>query len=145
MSRVKLTVLLVEHRDEVFARIASDLAAAGILVQRVSRGTEASRIFARSAVDLVLISSSLPDVSGWLLSKKLRMLDPDACIWIYTPRASAADISMANFVLADELIEYHGDLWRLAGEIADRLGVSLATTAESPSGGVPAMHAFALA
>ncbi|MGO8688828.1 MAG: response regulator [Thermoguttaceae bacterium] len=145
MARAKLTILLVEHRDEVFARIASDLAAGGILVQRVSRGAEASRIFARSAVDLVLVNAELPDESGWLLSKKLRMLDAEACIWIYTPRASAADVSMANFVMADELIEYHGDLWRLAGEIADRLGVSLGTTAESPSGGVPAMHAFALA
>jgi len=145
MSRAKLTVLLVEHRDEVFARIASDLAAAGILVQRVSRGMEASRIFARSAVDLVMISALLPDVSGWLLGQKLRMLDPEACIWIYTPRASAADVSMANFVMADELIEYRGDLWRLAGEIADRLGVPQEPTATAQAGGVPSMQAFALA
>jgi DNA-binding response OmpR family regulator len=140
-----MTVLLVEHRDEVFARIAADLAAAGVFVERVSRGTEASRIYARGAADLVLISATLPDISGWLLSQKLRMSDPEISIWIYTPRASADDVSMANFVMADELIEYHGDLWRLTGEIADRLALPRGPTASAAGIAVPSVQAFALA
>ena len=144
MFSEKKTILLVEHRDEVFARIGSDLAAAGILVHRVYRGTDASRILAQRAVDLVLISASLPDVSAWLLSKKLRMVNPEVAVWIYTPEATADDVSMANFVLADELIEYHGDLWRLSREIADCLGVS-AVPGRRPGRRVPSVQALALA
>jgi len=79
-------------------------------------------------VDLLMINAALPDVSGWLLSRKLRLIDPEVAIWLYTPQASADEVSMANFVMADELIEYDGNLWRLSGEIADRLG----TPAEVP-------------
>ncbi len=145
MFNEKMTILLAEHRDEVFARLASDLAATGLLVHRVCRGMEASRIYAQRAVDLVLISAALPDVSAWLLSKKLRMIDREVSIWIYTSQASSDDVSMANFVMADELIEYHGNLWRLSGEIADRLG--LPRPRRSPAGGgtVPSVRAFALA
>ena len=57
MFNEKMTILLAEHRDEVFARLASDLAATGLLVHRVCRGMEASRIYAQRAVDLVLISA----------------------------------------------------------------------------------------
>jgi DNA-binding NtrC family response regulator len=145
MFSEKMTILLVEHRDEVFARVASDLAASGLLVHRVCRGTEASRIYAQRAVDLVLISAALPDMSAWLLSKKLRMIDPEVAIWIYTSQASSDDVSMANFVMADELIEYHGNLWRLSREIADRLGVPGPARSSAGGGAVPSTQAFALA
>jgi DNA-binding NtrC family response regulator len=128
MSSDQVTVLLVEHRDEVFARLAADLVALGVRVERAGNGAEVSRTYGRGNVDLLMINAALPDVSGWLLSRKLRLIDPEVAIWLYTPQASADEVSMANFVMADELIEYDGNLWRLSGEIADRLG----TPAEVP-------------
>ena len=82
-----------------------------------------------------MVNADLPDGSGWLLGSKLRMVDPEVSIWIYTPRATSDEVSMANFVAADELIEYGGDLWRLSGEIASRLGIPREAAA-LPLGGV---------
>ena len=91
MVRAQVTILLVEYRDEVFARIAADLAATGVVVQRAGNGAEASRVHARRGVNLLLVNADLPDGSGWLLSSKLRMVDPEVSIWIYTPRATPDD------------------------------------------------------
>ncbi len=80
MVRNQVTMLLVEYRDEVFARIAADLAAAGVVVQRADSGAEASRIFAQQGAGLLLVNADLPDGSGWLVSSKLRLVNPDASI-----------------------------------------------------------------
>ena len=106
-----------------------------MVVQRAGNGAEASRIHARRGANLLLVNADLPDGSGWLLSSKLRMVDPEVSIWIYTPRALSNEVSMANFVAADELIEYGGDLWRLSGEIASRLGIPHEAAASLSGGG----------
>ena len=136
MVRDQVTILLVEFRDEVFARIAADLAATGVVVQRAGNGAEASRVHARRGISLLLVNADLPDGSGWLLGSKLRMVDPEVSIWIDTPGATSDAVSMANFIAADELIEYGGDLWRLSGEIASRLGIPREAVAAFPPGGV---------
>jgi ActR/RegA family two-component response regulator len=123
------TVLLVEPRDEVFARLAADITAAGIRVDRALSAAEASRRYALRRPHLMVAEVDLPDESAWLFAGKLRVADPGARIWIYTPWSSAVEVAMANFVGADELIEYGGDLWRLAAELLDRLGA----TADPPT------------
>jgi DNA-binding response OmpR family regulator len=118
-----LTILLVEHRDEVFARLAADLAGVGMRVDRAHSGLEAADRCRRRRPDLLMVNAWLPDESGWLVTGKLRLADPELPIWIYTPRSSSDDVAMANFIEADELIDYEGDLWRLAADVANRLGV----------------------
>jgi CheY-like chemotaxis protein len=118
-----LKILLVENRDEVYSRLAADLSRLGVRVCRAKGGTEATSRCARRRPHLLLISARLPDESGWLLTSKIRMTEPHLPIWIYAPWASPANVDMANFVAADELIDYEGDLWRLSHEIIDRLGV----------------------
>lgn len=115
------TALLVEHRCEVFARLAADLKAKGVRVERASSAAEALRRYARYPTDLLLTNVDLPDQSGWLLSGKLRVAHPAVRIWLYTPRSSPAEVGLANFVRTEELIQYGGDLWQLAEEVLDRL------------------------
>jgi DNA-binding response OmpR family regulator len=116
------TVLVVEHRDEVFARLAADLCAVGVGVKRAVSAAQALRRYARRSADLVLCHVDLPDQSSWLLTAKLRLSCPAARVWVYTPRSSAAHTALARFVQAEELIEYGGDLWRLSAELRGRLG-----------------------
>ncbi len=115
------SVLLIEPRDEVFARVAGDLQSRGLRVFRAKSAAQASRRYARHPVDLLLVPPALPDESGWLFLSKLRLTAPGAKVWVYTAQASPAEVDLANFVRADELIEYGGDLWRLAQEVLDRL------------------------
>jgi DNA-binding response OmpR family regulator len=124
------TVLFVEHRDEVFARLAADLADVGLGVRRAETAADASRLHARQPADVLMINARLPDESGWLLTRKLRMAEPELPIWIYTDHSTEADVAMANFVAADELIDYHGNVWRLTEEISHRLRGGPVATAQ---------------
>jgi len=118
------TVLLVEHRDEVFARLAGDFAAMGIWVERACSVAEAFRHFACCSPDLMIANAHMPCEGGWLLVAKLRLIRPTARIWLYSPRpswSSEYDHGLARFLEIAELIHYRGDLFLLAEEIRSRL------------------------
>lgn len=117
------TILVVECRDEVAARLVADLTAMGIRVQRAARAVEASRCCASFRADLLLVNVDLPDGSGWLLTAKLRLFAPTPHIWLYAASPSPNDRAFAKFVGADGLIDYEGDVWRLSAEIISRLPV----------------------
>ncbi|MHB1033394.1 MAG: hypothetical protein ACYC35_03285 [Pirellulales bacterium] len=115
---------MVEHRDEVFARIEADLAVWGIQVQRAGDAEEARRLYYRRPMELVLIHTDLPDETGWLFACKLRITWPAARIWVYTPRWTARELVLAEFIGVEEVIAYGGDLQRLAAEVFERLVVA---------------------
>ncbi len=110
-------VLLVEYRDEVFARLECDLAAMGVWVERASNAAEASQRFAHCPPDLMIVNVDMPDESGWLLAGKLRLVRPTARVWLYSPRSSGFDHGLAHFLGVSQLIHYEGDLLCLAEEI----------------------------
>jgi len=116
------TVLLVEYRDEVFARLADDLAATGMWVERACNTAEAFRWIAGRSPDLVIANLHMPNNSGWLLAAKLRLFQPTARIWLYAPqpRSFEYDYALARFLGVAELIHYQGDLFRLAEEVNRR-------------------------
>lgn len=118
------SVLVIEHRDEVFARIQADLAAWGIRVERATSAEEARRHSYRRPTGLILVHADLPDETGWLFACKLRLGRPAARIWVYTPRRTAKELVLAEFIGVEETIAYGGDLLRLAAEILDRLVTS---------------------
>lgn len=122
--RTLSTVLVVEHRDEVFARIQADLAAWGIRVERATGAEEARRHYCRRPTGLILVHADLPDETGWLFACKLRLGRPAARIWVYTPRRTTKELVLAEFIGVEETIAYGGDLLRLAAEIVDRLVTS---------------------
>lgn len=114
-------VLLVEHRDEVFARLAADLASIPLQVARALNASAASRRFARNPSDLMIANVDLPDESGWLLACKTRLVFPTARIWLYTAHPSALDRNRARYLGVARLIHYGGDLLRLGGKVLNRL------------------------
>lgn len=113
--------LLVEHRDEVFARLAADLASIQLRVARALNASAASRRFAANPSDLMIANVDLPDESGWLLACKTRLVFPTARIWLYTAHPSALDRARARYLGVARLIHYGGDLLRLGGKVLKRL------------------------
>lgn len=114
-------VLLVEHRDEVFARLATDLAQGGLRVIRAAGVSDVLPAYARYPPGLVVSSLDLPARRGWAAVDKLRLVDRDVCVWGYKARVSARDVALAKLLDAEELCEYRGDVWRLSEVILDCL------------------------
>lgn len=116
-------ILLVEYRDEVFARLAADLAEVGLQVERAVCMAGALKAHVRLPADLLLVNVDLPDGSGWLLSAKLRLVSATPHIWLYAPRPLPDAVAMAEYVGADGLLAYDGDLYRLSASIVSRVSV----------------------
>jgi CheY-like chemotaxis protein len=116
-------ILLVEYRDEVFARLAADLTDVGLRVERAVCMASALKAHVRLPADLLLVNVDLPDGSGWLLSAKLRRVSITPHIWLYTPWPLPDAVAMAEYVGADGLIAYDGDLCRLSAGIVSRVSV----------------------
>lgn len=115
------TVLLVESRDDVFERLASDLAAARVRVVRARCSNEAIRRYLRAPAHLLVVNGDQPGESAWLLAAKLHLTHPAARIWAYKCQSLPLDMMAVRFLDVDELIEYGGDLSRLTDEILHRL------------------------
>lgn len=109
--------LLVEHRDEVFARLATDMAESGMRVVRARSATEALKLCGVYVVDLVVANVDLPDQRGWLLAGKLRLVDQQIPVWLYQPKSTSYDEGIADFLRLDQLVGYGGDLLVLSETI----------------------------
>jgi DNA-binding response OmpR family regulator len=114
-------ILLVEFRDELFARVAGDLKNNGYLAIRAVDTADVLKLYSRHEPMLVVCNRDLPDASGWLTAVKLKMLDPGARIWIYAARFSIFDRGWAKHTGIQHLIEYAGDIFDLSSIIADCL------------------------
>lgn len=111
------SVLLVEHRDEIAARLIDDLQEAGLTVRRATSGAGVAECDRHRAPDLLLTSSLLPDESGWLVAAKFRLRFRDPEIWLYSPWRPPRTGAFAEFVGVDRSIYYGGDLWRLSEDV----------------------------
>lgn len=81
-----------------------------------------------------MVHSDLPDETGWLFACKLRIAWPSARLWVYTPRWTAKELVLADFIGAEDVIAYGGDLQRLAAEVFERLVVSSYSISRQTSG-----------
>lgn len=139
------TVVLVERRDDVFDRLASDLAATQVRIVRASCSIAARRRYLQTQASLLLVNADQPGESTWLLAAKLRLTHPAVRIWAYKCKSSRSDIVAARFLKVDELIEHLGDLSRLSREILHRFraakGSSFSTSGRA--GQTPLMDAVA--
>ncbi len=116
-------ILLVEYRDEVFARLAADLTKVGLRVERAVCAASVARACVDFPADLLVVNVDLPDGSGWLLTAKLRLSSAASRIWLYAPWPLPDAVAMAEYVGADGLIAYDGDLYRLSAAILSRVSV----------------------
>ena len=115
------TALLVEHRDEVFARIATDMAESGLCVVRAKSATEALKLCGVYEPALVVANIDLPEQSGWLLAGKLRFVDQRIRVWLYQSETTSYDEGMADYLRVDQLVEYGGDLLGLSETIIEQM------------------------
>ncbi len=112
-------ILIAEHRDEVFARLAHDLGAIGCIVFRATQAEEVPLVYAFSEASLAICNFDLPDASGWLTATKLTMFHASAQVWLYAPHQSACDESWARLSGVERLLYYGGDLFRLAEQVKE--------------------------
>jgi len=115
----QLTVLLVEPRDEVFARIATDLAEFGMRVVRAKSATEALQLVERLKPVLLVGNVDLPGQSGWLMTAKLRLFDRRIRVWLYRHQPSNYGQEIARFLDIRALLTHHGDLLGLSDTVID--------------------------
>lgn len=116
-SKEPAVVLLVEHRDEVFARIRADLVEIGLRVVRADSAAAALKQYAACQPQLVIASGVLPDQSSWLLPGMLRFVNQHVKIWIYQPCSSTQDVSTGTYWQVDQMLDYGGDLLGLSDTI----------------------------
>lgn len=144
VARIK-TVLLVEHRDEVFAQLSAPLAEARVLVERVCAAHGVRRHLARHRPELAIVNMDTPDESGWLLASKLRLGSPATRIWLYASRSPSPTEQHFSRFLEVELVQYPGDLISLAAEILRRvLNGGRLIREDEPSGSSPESFAKAI-
>jgi len=110
-------VLIVEFRDTVFNRLAAHFRLAGIQVARARCGFEVMVQFMMTRPQLVVANVDMRGQSGWLLAAKIRLVEPSPHVWLYKPKRTATDVAMANFVQAEELLEYGNDLDTLSDAV----------------------------
>lgn len=117
-------VVLVEHRDDVFDRLKHCFAPARLRVVRARTSAEAVARYVSEPASLLVVNANRLAESAWLLAAKLRLTHPAARIWVYICRPSTFDVTAANLLAIEELIEYGGKVAALETRILDRLGAS---------------------
>ncbi len=116
-----LNVLLIEHRDEVFARLQRDLYQLGIGAYRATSPEEVFRVHFRIQIGLTLANSGLPQSSIWLTTAKLHLYDRQARIWTYLANPTSQDRFWAQLVGIEKVITYDGSLFQLTERVQHAL------------------------
>lgn len=114
-------VLIAEHRDEVFARLAGDLRECGYTVFRASCVDEVCRMYTYGQIELVLFNYQLPCDDIWLRARRLRVFDAYARIWLYAPAQATLGDRHTELKQIERVVEY-GDLFLLADQIKAHIG-----------------------
>lgn len=113
------TVIIVEYRDEVYARLAADIARFEVDIIRTESVESTRLLVSRCDSALVIANRDLPEHSGWLLAEKVRRM-PHVELWMYLPCASKYASVLAEVQQVSELIEYRGDLFMLSDLLLNR-------------------------
>ena len=115
------SVVIEEFRDEVYASISHLLRHLGFATYRVENAFDLAGSLVRHSPDLVLLSSTQPEESVWLTSAKLRIIDSQRPVWIYSPEPPGALDDWLSMAGIDEIIVYGGVLHKLLDIIRVRL------------------------
>jgi len=117
------SVVIVDFRDEVYASIAELLKHQGLITYRAECASELAGTLVSKNPELVLLNGTQSDESAWLTSAKLRIIDANRPVWIYSPESPSALDEWLSMARADDVIVYGGVLHRLL----DLLSVQLSS------------------
>jgi DNA-binding NtrC family response regulator len=131
------TMLLVEQRDDVFVRFATEIARTGTRVIRARSAAEALERAETCNATIVVANVAQRDQSGWLLAAKMNFIDRHIHIWLYQPSSSNVDRGMAEFLNVERLLSHGGNIFRMSHTIRKLLealnGATNATAKEELS------------
>lgn len=129
------SVVIVEFRDEAYAPIAHLLELLGVAVFRAESATELAGKMLRHSPELVLLSDNQHDESAWLTSAKLRLIDANRSVWIYSPEPPSAIDQWLSMATSRDVIVYGGVLHRLLDLLQCRLSQAGTPVDRIPEGG----------
>ncbi len=127
MGKAFSTVLIVDDDPEILRLCRDHLIAEGYGVDVAATGAEAMDVFARRAVDVVLLDVGLPDANGFELAARIRKAAPRTAVFFVTGRDAPQD-RVAGLELGAEYLTKPFDL----RELSIRLGM-LTRRAEAAS------------
>ncbi len=119
--RAAKRVLIVEHRDEVFADLRSLFEARRCQVAQIVSGAVVADQIKQFVPDLLLVNETMPDESGWLISCKLQFTKNRPTVWLYAERARRMLEDWMDVCGIDEVLEYGGIRTRLDSRVRERL------------------------
>lgn len=113
-------VLVVEHRDDFFGSLASDLKSEGFRVERAASADSAHRL--RGTIpDLILANCELPDESGWLMVSKWCLTRTPKRVWLYQAWPAAFDQDWVELTKVEQILYYGESVCTLADQIREQL------------------------
>lgn len=114
-------ILIVEHRDELFANVATALTAKGVQIARAASAAEATERLQSTSPDLTLANCDQPDESAWLMVSKWCLTRASKRVWLYQAWPAPFDQDWVDFTNVERLLYYRDDGRVLANEVLCRL------------------------
>ncbi|MCE8422339.1 MAG: response regulator [Candidatus Methanoperedens sp.] len=98
-------VLIVDDEPDTLELVKLVLESAGFKTQLATSGKDALKQFLDAKADLVLLDIMMPDLDGWDVFRKMKLMDPNIPIAILTAKAQNIDKLLGLHVLkADDYI-----------------------------------------
>jgi len=125
VEKIRCAVIL-DFRDEVYASIAGLLKECGLIAYRAENTSELAGKLVSKKPDLVLIHGMQPDENAWLTSAKLRTIDANRPVWIYSPEPPSELDRWLSMVDREDVFVYGGVIHRLLDLLQNRLSPEMA-------------------
>ena len=122
------TILVIDDEDNMRWVLDRALKKAGYEVMVASRGDEGLRLFARHAVDLVLLDLKMPGMDGLSVLRELRQRNSQIPILLLTAYATVATAVEALKIGATDYVRKPFDLEELQTKISNALYASTEPT-----------------
>ncbi|MFM9134399.1 MAG: response regulator transcription factor [bacterium] len=140
-SAPEARLLVVDDEANILELLTASLRHAGFEVTPASRGTDAVRIAAREAPDLVLLDVMMPGIDGFETLRRLRSEGVRCPVLFLTARDAVEDRIAGLTLGGDEYITKPFSL----GEVIARIRVVLRRSGHPPSAHDPEAHVLAFA
>lgn len=116
-------VLVVEHRDDFFGSLASDLKSEGFRVERAASAADTAHRLRDTIPDLILANCELPDESGWLMVSKWCLTKTPKRVWLYQAWPAAFDQDWVELTKVEQILYYGETVRTLADQIREQLAL----------------------